>query len=386
MPKGKFSYLLQEWASSLSLEVPFARVSQILERILGFRLSINSLERGSHWCASDVDNFWEGRPIPPAEEEGELLVCSADGKGVPMRRSETEKQRERAKPSDEMHSGDKKIGLLGSVYTVDKYPRTSQEVLDALFRSADSSPDEKTRPKPRFKHVRAALKRDHADTTAPQTKEIFQWMAKEVEQRGQQGKKPLVLLMDGQESLWNAGLKYLPEKKFQVVEVLDLLHATSYVWKAVHLFYSVNSNQAKKLAQKQIERLLSGKMESMIRSFRMKADRKKLSHKQKVELEKVLGYFINNAERMNYAEYLAAGYPIASGVIEGACRTVIKDRMERSGMRWVFAGAHAMMSLRSIDLSDLWDDFLRYRIEKEKLRLYPGIAANDDSMSIPLVA
>lgn len=385
LPRGKFSYLLQEWGQSLSLEMPFARAGQTLKRILGFNPSVNTLERGGQWCASDVDGFWEEQPTPPAEKEGELLVCSADGKGVPMRRSKTEKANEKPKSGDGSYSGDKKMGLLGSVYTVDKYVRTPQEILDALFRAGDSPPSEKKRPKPCFKHVRAALKRDQADSTAPQTQEVFQWMAKEVEQRGQ-GKKPLVLLMDGQESLWNAGLKYLPEKKFEVVEILDLLHATSYVWKAVHLFHPINSKEAEKLARKQIERLLSGKLESMIRSFRGKAGRDRFSRKQEIELEKILGYFINNAERMDYAQYLAEGYPIASGIIEGACRTVIKDRMERSGMRWVFTGAHAMMSLRSIYLSDLWDKFLQYRIEKERLLLYPGVAANDDSMSMLFAA
>lgn len=386
LPRGKFSHLLEDWCQSLSFEMPFARVSQALERILGFGPSVNTLERGSQWCAEYVDDFWEKKPAPPAEKEGALLVCSADGKGVPMRRSKIEKSNEKPKLSDGSHSGDKKMGLLGSVYTVDEYVRTPQEILDALFRTGDPPPSEEKRPKPRFKHVRAALKRDNADTTAPQTKEVFEWMAKEVEQRGQQGKKPLVLLMDGQESLWNAGLKYLPEKKFQVVEILDLLHATSYVWKAVHLFYPVNSEEAGKLARKQIKRLLYGKLESMIRSFREKAGQDEFSHKQEVALEKVLGYFINNAQRMDYAQYLAAGYPIASGIIEGACRTVIKDRMERSGMRWVFAGAHAMMSLRAVYLSGLWDEFLQYRINKERLRLYPGVAANDDSISMCLAA
>lgn len=385
LPKGKFSYLLQEWADSFSLEMPFAHISRMLEQMLGFRLSVNSLERVGRWCSEDVDSFWEEHPIPPSEKEGELLVCSADGKGVPMRRGETEKQRERAKSGDGIHSGDKKMGLLGSVYTVDRYPRTTQEILDALFRTKDAPVSEKKRPKPCFKHVRAALKRDHADTTAPQTKEIFEWMAKEVEQRGK-GKKPLVLLMDGQESLWNAGLKYLPENKFEVVEILDLLHAASYVWKAVHLFYPINSKQAGKLARKQMERLVSGEMELMIRSLRGKASRDRLSRNKQIELEKIIGYFLNNSERMNYAQYLSVGYPIASGVIEGACRTVIKDRMERSGMRWVFAGAHAMMNLRSVYLSDLWDEFLQYRVNKERVRLYPEVAANDDFTSMPLAA
>ena len=89
---------------------------------------------------------------------------------------------------------------------------------------------------------------------------------------------------------------------------------------------------------------------------------------------------------MNYQDFLAAGYPIASGVIEGACRTVIKDRTERAGMRWVFEGADAMMGLRSIHLSELWDEFHEYRIGKELGRLYPQAAANDDLGPMPLVA
>ena len=85
-------------------------------------------------------------------------------------------------------------------------------------------------------------------------------------------------------------------------------------------------------------------------------------------------------------EYLAAGYPIASGVIEGACRTVVNDRLERSGMRWVVDGAHAMLGLRSIHLSGLWDDFIKFHIAKESQRLYPDSAANDDDIHLSLVA
>jgi hypothetical protein len=88
---------------------------------------------------------------------------------------------------------------------------------------------------------------------------------------------------------------------------------------------------------------------------------------------------------MAYHEYLAAGYPIASGVIEGACRHVVKDRMERSGMRWVLQGAHAMLGLRSIQASGLWEDFMRFRITAECKRLYPH-AANDADSELAMVA
>ena len=89
---------------------------------------------------------------------------------------------------------------------------------------------------------------------------------------------------------------------------------------------------------------------------------------------------------MAYDAYLEHGFPIASGVIEGACRCVVKDRMERSGMRWVMSGARAMLDMRCIYLSGLWDEFMRFRIQCESRRLYPGSAANDTDFRLPLAA
>ena len=96
-----------------------------------------------------------------------------------------------------------------------------------------------------------------------------------------------------------------------------------------------------------------------------------LNKKKAEKLETVCRYFNNNAHRMRYDEYLEKGYPIASGVIEGACRYVVKDRMERTGMRWVLNGAHSMLQLRSVHASGLWDEFTPFRIAKERERLYP---------------
>jgi hypothetical protein len=96
-----------------------------------------------------------------------------------------------------------------------------------------------------------------------------------------------------------------------------------------------------------VKRILSGKVDQVILSLRRMARRRGLSESRLEDLERICCYFRNNAERMAYDEYLAAGYPIASGVIEGACRTVVNDRMERVGMRRVFKGAHAMLGVLS---------------------------------------
>ncbi len=192
--------------------------------------------------------------------------------------------------------------------------------------------------------------------------------------------------MDGQESLWSAGLAYLPQERFEVIECLDLLHAISYVWEAAHLFYPAGSRQASAFVRAQLERLLHGKVHTVIRTLRAKATREKRRGKARQALERICGYFEHNAHRMAYHEYLAAGYPIASGVIEGACRCVVNDRMERSGMRWVFDGAHAMLGLRSISLSGLWEAFMTFRIDQESRRLYPPSAANDEDMTLSCAA
>ena len=82
-------------------------------------------------------------------------------------------------------------------------------------------------------------------------------------------------------------------------------------------------------------------------------------------------YLEHNRNHMCYDEYLAHGYPIGSGVVEGACRHLVKDRMELTGMRWRTEGAHAMLDLRSVFLNGDWDRFQQYRIEKKMRKLYP---------------
>ncbi len=89
------------------------------------------------------------------------------------------------------------------------------------------------------------------------------------------------------------------------------------------------------------------------------------------ELRQVIGYLHNNRRLMKYDEYLAAGYPIGSGVVEGACRHLVKDRMERTGMRWRISGAQAMLDLRSVWINDDWAAFHRHRRQAEQRELYP---------------
>jgi hypothetical protein len=366
--------------------MPYATLNTTVARILGFNQSVNTLERNQREMAETVSDFWQDRPTPPAEQEGALLICTADGKGVPMRGAAGATREAEPPTTGEMRPGSKKMAQIGAVYTVDPFVRTPDEVLEALFRDSPPSEAPPVRPRPCFKHVRAALQRDGTDSTEPQTREIFGWMAQEAAQRNPEGEKHVILLMDGQESQWKAGWEYLPQGVAEVTDILDLLHATGYLWEAAHLFHPKNSDTARDFVKAQARRMLHGNIGAVIHSLRWHGTHHKLKGKRLEALERICGYFRNNAHRMAYDVYLEHGFPIASGVIEGACRCVVKDRMERSGMRWVMSGARAMLGMRCIYLSDLWEEFIDFRIRRESRRLYPTYAANDPVLGLPVAA
>jgi hypothetical protein len=124
-------------------------------------------------------------------------------------------------------------------------------------------------------------------------------------------------------------------------------------------------------AQERMLRILQGDVAGVITGMRRMASQRNLTGQKRKDVQKVCNYFENNLQRMRYDEYLQAGYPIASGVIEGACRHIIKDRMEQGGMRWTLAGAQAMLNVRSVCASNAWEGFATWRQAEQSLRVHP---------------
>ena len=168
---------------------------------------------------------------------------------------------------------------------------------------------------------------------------------------------------------------HLPKRN--TVNVLDLLHVTPRLWQAAHVFYAEKSDEAEQFVRERVLKVLQGQGELVIRGLRQMGTKRKLTGSKKATLTKVCAYLENNLERMHYDEYLAKGYPIASGVIEGACRHLVKDRMERAGMHWTRDGAQAMLDVRSIHVNGDWDQYQTFRITQETEKLYPWRALVD---------
>lgn len=369
LPESKFSYLLQDFDQHLTMEEPFEQVSGTIERILGISQHVDSLERTNRKMAEHVEEFHAQQTAPPANEEGAILVETGDGKGVPIRRPadapQIEEHQRRSGPKPDR----KKMATLASVYSVDPFPRTAEEVVESLFRKRNEKHrDPRKRPRPCHKRVRACLNYTDSDGEKVSGRAVmFAWMADEVAARNPGGDKPVICIMDGEESLWSAIDVFQDADKR--IEILDLLHVTPRLWEAAHLFCS-DKEASMKFVRQRVLCVLRGEIGGVIRGLRRMATIH-LNRKEQATIETICQYFENNRHRMRYDRYLAEGYPIASGVIEGACRHVVKDRMERTGMNWVIPGAQPMLGLRSIYLSGDWDHYMDSYCAAEVKRLHP---------------
>ena len=198
---------------------------------------------------------------------------------------------------------------------------------------------------------------------------VFGWMSEQMDLRHRDSDKPIVCIMDGEEALW--AMRDVFQADVPMIDILDLLHVTPRLWDAATLFHPKGSRAAKKFVRERVTRILYGDVTGVIRGLRRMGTTQGLRGVRGTKLRKICGYLEKNRDRMRYDEYLARGYPIASGVIEGACRHVVKDRLERTGMNWTIPGAQAMLELRCIYLTEQWDTFIDFRVAKETKRLYP---------------
>jgi hypothetical protein len=205
LPDSDFSYLLQDWAQSVAVENTYRRVPETLRRILDVHPSVDSLERMNLKMAETGRPFRESHPAPEPEAEGALCVVSADGKGIPMHRPAAEMPIQAHDRDAEPKANRKKMAAVGTVYTIDPFVRTPQEVAEALFRCPDDAPPPSARPVPQHKRLWASLPHERDNQVVSATEETFGWLRQEVARRNPRADKPILLLMDGQKSLWEAG-------------------------------------------------------------------------------------------------------------------------------------------------------------------------------------
>jgi hypothetical protein len=362
LPERKYSYVLQDWMSCKATESSFESVSAWLKRHLDLKVAHRPVQRVVRDCTEAVEEFMESLPTPPPEKEGSLLVHTVDCKGIPMRLAD----RNQAAANTGDKPGEKRMACVARGYSIDPHVRSHEAIVESFFKQSGSGTEKKKqshRPKPRHRRTVASLK--HAKS------EVFDQSERAVKSRIHEGTKERVVLMDGERALWNLSSERFPDW----TEIIDFSHVMEKLWIAGHLHYGKEQDHAEEYVRERALLLLEGEVDLVIEDLLVALEDGTLSPTKAAELKsKVVGYFRNNRHRMDYADYLAKGLPIATGIVESTCKTLINRRMEGSGMLWSLDGAEAMLKLRGVFLDELWDDFWTFRTQREKKRLYASYA------------
>ncbi len=317
LPDSDFSHLLQDWDQSFCVQGSYDQSRQSVQRILGLGQTLGSLETMSQTMSQEVPGFFEHLPTPPPADKDSIIVLTADHKGVKMRRT----AEQGPAPTGRRKKGEKpqkKMACVGGVYTIEPFVRTADEVVNEVLREEKQT----KRPRPQDKRLRAELTQRHEGEEIKGTEFIFPWFTQEVAQRNPQGNRPVVCVMDGERKLWRILKALFPT----VVCILDLYHVLERLWTMANCFYPESSPEAKEFVATRLKRLLEGKAGYVIGGIKQMGVKNKLSKGKRKKLNAAITYLENHRAFMKYDQYLAAGYPIGSGVVEGACRHVVKDR------------------------------------------------------------
>jgi hypothetical protein len=167
--------------------------------------------------------------------------------------------------------------------------------------------------------------------------------------RGLEKARQIVSVNDGAAWIWLIiAMCYAPCR-----EIIDWWHLIEKVWDAAHSLFGQGEPQATAWVEKAKTLLWTSRLRTLVHQVRQVCPR---GEPLPATVATLVHYIFNHRRRMDYAAYRQAGYPIGSGTVESGCKVVVQERMKQAGMRWSREGAQAMLALRSILLSEQWDE------------------------------
>ncbi len=345
LPRRSFSDWVQERVSQLSLLMPYGDAITVFSSWMGLELPKRSSEQMNVDHSEYMRAYYEACPPPEAAPADSLLVVSADGKGIPMTRQDSPPPE--ARRGRGQNKTAKKEATVTAVYSIAPYLRCSDDIIRALLADyASETVPLPARPTPTNKQVFGTLAGQAV---------AFEHLAAQVKRRDQPQFAQYVALTDG-----NRGLKQRVQQDLpQFTLIVDIIHVSEYLWEAANALWGETHVMRERWMQDALRCVLEDDLDQLLNHLDYHLP--PLSQSKQSTLKKVGKYLRNNRDYMDYQTYLAQGYPIGTGVIEGACRHLVKDRFERAGMRWSKQGAQVMLNLRATYLNEDWDDFQRFR-------------------------
>ena len=373
LPERRYSHELERRLAEEVAKTSFEEAVRTVEKQTGDLVPKRQVEELARRAARDFDAFYGQRQAEVPGVSSSLVVTTMDGKGVVMRREDlreaTRKAAERRlhKLSKRLSKGEKRnakrMAMVASVYTIAPVVRTAEDIVRGLtgVGAADEPATSKApRPRPEHKRVWASL--------AKSPEQAIEESFKEAARRDPQGEKKWVALVDGNETQLRLLHQVAERLGIVVTVVLDIVHVAQYLWAAALAFHGEGSAERELWVAERLTDVLRGRASLVASGMRRSATLRGLTYKQRKAVDRCAGYLLRNKAYLRYDEYLAAGFPVATGVIEGACRHLVKDRMDITGARWSLAGADAVLQLRALRASGDFDDYWRFHEDQEYQR------------------
>lgn len=378
LPLERYSHELRRRAAEEAAKTSFDEAVESLARHTGTKVPKRQLEQLVQRAACDFDAFYTQRTAraPPGAQEGSLMVLSFDGKGVVMHFEDLREQTRKAaakrkrKLKKRLSKGEKRnakrMATVATVYTIAPFVRTPEQI--ARQMAPIHEVEKKKRPRPDNKRVWASLKKE--------PKEVIEDAFQEASRRDSAREKTWVALVDGNETQLRILNQLRRQYGLTLTVVLDIMHVVEYLWKASFVFNAEGSPELEDWVSERLLRILQGRCSHVAAGIRRSATRRGLAPEQREAADDCADYLLKYAPYLRYDEYLAAGLPIATGVIEGACRHLVKDRMALTGARWRLDGAEAVLRLRALRTSGDFDEYWHFHEAREYERNHTALYAN----------
>ncbi len=365
LPDERYSLEMRRRVAEEAAKSSFDETLESIGKNTGGHVPKRQVEELVMRAAQDFDAFYQTRQALPGEDQGasSVLAISVDGKGVTMRTQDLREQTRKAaaarthKMGTRLSKGEKKnakrMATVAAVYTIAPFMRTPKELVGDSSCPHPGPP----RPRPEQKRVWASLEKE--------PEQVIEEALAEARHRDPTDKKTWVALVDGNKSQIRI-LKRLAKKNgLDLTIIVDLIHVIEYLWDAARVFHPAPGPELENWVRHRMLETLRGKAGLMAGGMRRSATLRGLSIKAREPVDVCARYLSNYSPYLRYDHYLANGLPVATGVIEGACRHLVKDRMAVTGARWSLNGAEAVLRLRALRSSRDFDEYWTFHEARE---------------------
>lgn len=380
----QYSHGVREELAEQAAKQSFEGAIDSLERLTGTHVAKRQAQELVREAARDFDDFYadqEAKTAAEVRETSELLTLTTDAKGIVVRHEDLRPDTQQAAAersaaakaqfalglpkSPEPKRDRKRMAQVAAVYTIAPFVRTPEQIVGEL---RDELHAVVKRPRPEEKRLWASLVDDPI--------EVMDDMFAEALRRDPKLKKRWLGLVDGNADQIACFEKLAEAYGVELTIILDFIHVASYVWKAGFALLGRENGEAAEWVRERLGEILRGKSSLVAAGMRRSATNRELDAQQREPIDDCADYLLKYGPYLRYDEYLAAGYPISTGVIEGACRYLVQDRMGITGAVWGLASGEAVLRIRAMaasgDLDGYWAFHERAEHRRNHANLYAG--------------